>query len=432
MKIEPLSALAPVLDTCSFLQWCRDRPAEVSEPLWYAMLSNLARCAGGDETAHAFSKGYPGYTPLETSAKLLHARNGSGPITCTRIQELGFTGCPRRPWRGEPLCAGLAEGRGGAGARALDPRARHVADPGPYSAAAHHVYRGPPDLGRRRVDCGGEKLGKSYWGFARGPVLALGCAVAGRFAVPERRRVLVLEEEDPDRRVETRVNALLRGLDLDPHDPVVLAELDQWFLIEVWGGFTFDQPLMVAALEAVIAERRPAVVYVDALRKVTLEDLNKADQAGALLAELDRLRRRYRCLFRVLHHFRKSQGFRVGRGSQEIGGSFVLGAWSECALYFEPIGRKQGAVKVSTQSKDLPPMPDLAVVMTYEGPAHAPTLVRFTTEDITTKAASDSEERVYQAVATCPPVEARSGTPGVPWLPSWRPPSSPSTPSAGA
>jgi len=37
----------------------------------------------------------------------------------------------------------------------------------------------------------------------------------------------------------------------------------------VWEGFTFDDVAMVARLEATIADFRPAVVYVDVLRKVT-------------------------------------------------------------------------------------------------------------------------------------------------------------------
>jgi hypothetical protein len=90
-RIESLGTLAPVLEMCGFLQWCRDHPAEVPEPLWWAMLSNLVRLEGGREAAHAFSKGHPGYSVAETDAKLAHARAGSAPISCAKIQALGFT-----------------------------------------------------------------------------------------------------------------------------------------------------------------------------------------------------------------------------------------------------------------------------------------------------------------------------------------------------
>jgi hypothetical protein len=89
-----LSPLAPVVDGCDFVRWCRDHQAAVSEPLWHALLSNLSRCEGGRDAAHAFSREHGDYTAPETDAKFDHARAGSDPITCARIQALGFTGCP--------------------------------------------------------------------------------------------------------------------------------------------------------------------------------------------------------------------------------------------------------------------------------------------------------------------------------------------------
>lgn len=127
-------------------------------------------------------------------------------------------------------------------------------------------------------------------------------------------------------------------------------------------------------------------------------------------------------LFRVLHHYRKGQGFRTGRGSQEIGGSFVLGAWGENSLFFEPVGRKPNApVHVAVQTKDGAPVPGFILTITSEGPPFAPTLVRLAAE--TSKEATDAnaeiDEAVYQAVATLPTVKpagglAPQGRPGVP------------------
>src|SRR4029453_16257039 len=107
----------------------------------------------------------------------------------------------------------------------------------------------------------------------------------------------------------------------------------------------------------------------DVLRKLTRKDLNKSDQASVILDALDDWRRRFQCVFLVVHHFRKSQGFRVGRGSQEIGGSYVLGAWGENSLFFEPVGRSGGGVKLEIQVKDMPPSPPLKFVIEAEGPA---------------------------------------------------------------
>src|SRR5262245_13258919 len=73
------------------------------------------------------------------------------------------------------------------------------------------------------------KLGKTYYTLEEGLCLAMGLDVCGRFAVPVRRRVLLLEEEDSPRRTQARLRALLRGHNLDPDDPDVRAQLDQWF-----------------------------------------------------------------------------------------------------------------------------------------------------------------------------------------------------------
>ncbi|HAM56347.1 MAG: hypothetical protein A2X51_14355 [Candidatus Rokubacteria bacterium GWC2_70_24] len=258
---------------------------------------------------------------------------------------------------------------------------------------------------------GEEKVGKTYYALEEAVCLALGLPVCGRFAVRERQRVLVVEEEDPPRRTHRRLRALLRGHGYDPDHADLRAELDAWLRVSVWEGFTFDDPAMVARLEVAILEFEPAVCYVDVLRKVTLRDLNKAAEAGALLAILDALRRRYGVVFRIVAHYRKVQGFRVGRGSQEISGSHVLGAWGENSLFFEPVGRKQGVVRVEAQSKDNPPQPAFRLRIDAEGPLWAPDCVRLVAEgepDI-----AEADDLVFQALGSLPPTEALTGAPGV-------------------
>jgi hypothetical protein len=261
---------------------------------------------------------------------------------------------------------------------------------------------------------GEEKLSKSLYALNEAICLALGLDVCGRFKVHQRRRAFFLEEEDSPLRTQNRLRALLRGHGYDPDASLVRAELDRWLHVEVWSGFTFDDPSMLRRLEATLATFEPHVIYADVLRKLTSRDLNKADQMTALFGVLDDLRRRYGVVFRLLHHNRKSQGFRVGRGSQELGGSFVLGAWAEASLFFEPIGRKQGAVRVGVQTKDGAPVPSFRLVIEGEGPHHEPTSLKLTAEDDEQKSKdSEVDELVYQAIATLPRTEALAGKPGV-------------------
>jgi hypothetical protein len=265
---------------------------------------------------------------------------------------------------------------------------------------------------------GEEKLGKTYYALDEGLCLALALPVCGRFAVATPHRVLFIEEEDSPRRTQTRLRALLRGHGLDPDDRAVQARLDERFRLACWTGFTFDAPAWIERLRAEIAAHRPHVLYVDALRKVTLRDLNKADLASQILALLDGLRRHFDVLTRLVHHYRKGQGFgRSGRGSQELGGSYVLGAWAENSLYFEPVGRKGQGVTVTLQSKDAAPVAAWALRIEAEGPRHAPTEVRLHADYLASTASTAdaaTDEAIYEAVAALPPKAATKGAPGVP------------------
>lgn len=81
---------------CSFIQWASTQEYQplVSEPLWQAMLSNQCRFEGGEEAAHEASCHHPQYDEAVTDRKIERCLTGSGPITCNRIKDLGFTGCP--------------------------------------------------------------------------------------------------------------------------------------------------------------------------------------------------------------------------------------------------------------------------------------------------------------------------------------------------
>ena len=75
---------------CLFLKWCRKHPNKVTEPLWFAMISNLARLKGGYSLCHEYSKEYRGYSKSETDDKIHHALDTTNPHTCRYIRENGF------------------------------------------------------------------------------------------------------------------------------------------------------------------------------------------------------------------------------------------------------------------------------------------------------------------------------------------------------
>ena len=88
-----------VVEQCEFIRWCRDNQPDVPEPLWYAMISNLAVFEGGREVIHEFSHLHPKYSETETDYKIRHALRSTRPHTCAYIQAHGFN-CAGCPWLG--------------------------------------------------------------------------------------------------------------------------------------------------------------------------------------------------------------------------------------------------------------------------------------------------------------------------------------------
>ena len=105
--------IAPVLEGCAWLRHCKDEQATVSEPEWYAMLSIVSRCEGGEGLIHEFSDKHPGYNFAETARKADQARDRSGPRTCRYIRErFGAAQCEQCrfgqafKWGGSPILLG--------------------------------------------------------------------------------------------------------------------------------------------------------------------------------------------------------------------------------------------------------------------------------------------------------------------------------------
>jgi putative DNA primase/helicase len=80
---------------CNFMQHCKRNAKSLSEPDWYAMITNLAVFEGGESAIHKLSKPYPKYNSEQTQAKIDHYyKSGTKPMTCRKIAENGFV-CPR-------------------------------------------------------------------------------------------------------------------------------------------------------------------------------------------------------------------------------------------------------------------------------------------------------------------------------------------------
>ena len=76
-----------VLEKCEFIKYCVKNAAELPEPLWHAMITNLAPLKWGNDSVHEFSKSYLRYSFEETERKIERAIAENKPHTCEYIKE---------------------------------------------------------------------------------------------------------------------------------------------------------------------------------------------------------------------------------------------------------------------------------------------------------------------------------------------------------
>jgi len=84
------------IESCEFIKWCRSFPTEVSEPLWFAMITNLAPLKGGDKLIHDISRlDTLRYTYRQTQNLIERViEKQYQPTRCDSICQLGFQ-CPK-------------------------------------------------------------------------------------------------------------------------------------------------------------------------------------------------------------------------------------------------------------------------------------------------------------------------------------------------
>ena len=84
-----------MIKSCDFLIHAQASAETLSEPLWYAMITQLAGFAGGQAVIHDLSRDYPGYSPAATEKKIAQFNStGASPMTCETLRGWGYP-CPR-------------------------------------------------------------------------------------------------------------------------------------------------------------------------------------------------------------------------------------------------------------------------------------------------------------------------------------------------
>jgi 5S rRNA maturation endonuclease (ribonuclease M5) len=145
---------------------------------------------------------------------------------------------------------------------------------------------------------GAPKLGKTWLVLDIALAIALGAPVCAQWPTYQA-KVFVIAEEDPRRRIQSRLWWLARGRGIDPR------ELEGLFLAAM-AGFRIDDPASVARLTAAIEAHRPDVIFVDALARIHGADENDRTAMRAVTLPLQELCARHGVAIVMVHHFRKA------------------------------------------------------------------------------------------------------------------------------
>ena len=249
----------------------------------------------------------------------------------------------------------LIEACGIAAFQALDVIELPRTDIPPFTSPVSELLEGAEDplewgiegiqpVGSNGFRIGPPKVAKSWEMLSEAYCLVTAQPLFGHFTVPRRRRVLLLEEEDPLRRVRRRLKRIIHA-----HGGVIPD--DNYFRISIKKGVRIDNPKWREVLQWEIQNFQPEFVYLDVWNRLHSKDINKADEMSEIILFLDDLSREYGCAFIILHHTRKSNG--GGDAHDEIMGSRVLSGFTEATLFMSPT-KEKGIIKIKVALKDEP------------------------------------------------------------------------------
>lgn len=95
-NLSPEEGLLSMVGQCSFMQSVSEpiQQPNVGRPQWMAMVSNASMFEDSEEWIHAASSHHDQYDEVETDKMIDSCRKFGAPITCGKIRESGFGGCP--------------------------------------------------------------------------------------------------------------------------------------------------------------------------------------------------------------------------------------------------------------------------------------------------------------------------------------------------
>lgn len=95
--LKPAKGLTAVIKKCAFMQHASkpENQGTLREPLWMALITNASGFEDSDDWIHAASEHHDSYDEADTQGRIDRYREKYTPMSCARIRELGFDGCPK-------------------------------------------------------------------------------------------------------------------------------------------------------------------------------------------------------------------------------------------------------------------------------------------------------------------------------------------------
>lgn len=103
----PPQNIENVVKKCEFIRHCKNNAASLPEPLWHAMITNLAPLKNSISVIHEFSSAYPKYSKSETNEKIQRSIKEDKPHTCEYIRETLNFDCGKNCPVKAPIVYGL-------------------------------------------------------------------------------------------------------------------------------------------------------------------------------------------------------------------------------------------------------------------------------------------------------------------------------------
>jgi AAA domain len=218
---------------------------------------------------------------------------------------------------------------------------------------------------------GPDKSGKTFYALEEAICLASRQKVLGVFAVPTPRRVLYISEEDTHARLQRRVYDILEVHgSADPVAECKALMATGALTIYIGNQIRLDDESHMTKLEGVLRDAAIDVLYLDALGKMTKQQISHDHDAGRLVELFSRLEATGASL-RIVHHTSKNKrhGWTPDTATvRDASGHHAFADWGRSSLLFS----RRKAVEIAPKPHEVIEVPSL---IRFEGSDGAPMVV---------------------------------------------------------